>query len=422
MAIVLRHRRTSVPSGGLSGGIQRIAMLAIDASPLALSGADEDGGVNTYVRELAHGFACHGVETDVFTRATDPAQPPVMVLEPGVRVIHLRVGPRAPVPRAELGPLLGKVVRAVVRAERHHGPYQVLNSHCWVSGWVGSQLRPRLKLPLVHHSHSLGLERNAVVTASEPAWHPDRVAREAQIVAAADVLVAACQNDRYLLVEWYGAASQKVRVVTTGVDHERFRPGDQQLARDRLSVTRAHLLAYVGRLHPIKGVDLAVQTMAELARGHPALDVELLVVGGSSSAAEVAPLRALAAWEAVSDRVRFLPAQPHSALPTIYRAADLVLMPSRTEPFALAAIEAQACGVPLVAARVGGLPELINEGITGVLVADRDPRAYAMAIATLLGNPARLMLMRQATAEHGRGFDWRTSATKLLAACAEVVQ
>ena len=421
MAIVYRHGRSGVAGGAQPGGIRRVAMLAIDASPLALSGAEEAGGVNTYVRGLAHGLACQGVATDVFTRSTDPTQPSVVDLEPGVRVIHLRAGPRAPIPRAELGPLLDKVVRAVGRAERRYGPYQVLNSHCWVSGWVGSQLRQRLELALVHHSHSLGLERNAVVSASEPAWHPDRVAREAQIVAAADVLVAACQNERHLLVALYGAPHQRVRVIATGVDHERFRPGDQQLARDRLGVTRTHLLAYVGRLHPIKGVDMAVQTVAELAQTHPNLDVELLVVGGSPRGTDVAALRGLAAWQAVSDRVRFEPAQPHTALPTIYQAADLVLMPSRTEPFSLVAVEAQACGVPLVAARVGGMPELINEGITGVLVADRDPRAYATAIASLLRNPARLALMRQAAAQHGRGFDWRASATELLVACAEVV-
>jgi D-inositol-3-phosphate glycosyltransferase len=285
---------------------------------------------------------------------------------------------------------------------------------------VGSRVRERLNLPLVHHSHSLGLERNAVVSASEPAWHPDRIAHEARIVASADVLVAACQNERHLLMALYGAAYQRVRVIATGVDHERFGPGDQQLARDRLGVTRRHLLAYVGRLHPIKGVDLAVEVMAELARAHRDLDIELLVVGGSADRNDAAPLRGLAAWQAVPDRIRFLPAQPHAALPAIYQAADLVLMPSRTEPFSLVAIEAQVCGAPLVAARVGGLPELISDGITGVLVTERDPRAYAAAVAALLRNPGRLALMRQAAAQHGSRFDWRTAATELLAACAAV--
>jgi D-inositol-3-phosphate glycosyltransferase len=407
-----------------SGGIRRIAMLAIDASPLALSGAEEAGGVNTYIRGLAHGFARLGVATDVFTRMTDPAQRRVEPLEPGVRVIHLPVGPAALIPRAELGPLLDKITRVLVKATRRYGPYQVLNSHCWVSGWVGLRLRQCLKLPLVHHSHSLGLERSAVVTPSEPPWHPDRVAREADIVSAADVLVATCQNERRVLAEQYGAALQKVRVVATGVDHERFCPGDQEMARDRLGgSTRRRLLVYVGRLHLIKGVDLAVQTVAELVRDRPDLDVELLVVGGAprTHAAEVRALRGLVHWQSTADRVRFLPAQPHTALPTIYQAADLVLMPSRTEPFALVALEAQACGVPLVAARVGGLPELISEGITGVLVTERDPRAYAAVIAALLDSPARLALMRQAAAQHARGFDWSATATKLLAACAEVV-
>jgi D-inositol-3-phosphate glycosyltransferase len=420
MAIVHRHRNPA-----RQDGIRRVAMLAIDASPLALSGAEEAGGVNTYVRGLAHGLACLGVATDVYTRTTDSVQRPVEQLEPGVRVIHLPVGRAAPILRADLGPLLDKIARATLKTVRRYGSYQVLNSHCWVSGWVGLQLRQRLKVPLVHHSHSLGLERNAVVTASEPAWHPDRVACETQIVVEADTLVATCHNEKRLLVELYGGAPRKVRVIATGVDHERFCPGDQQLARDWLGgVTRRHLLVYVGRLHPIKGVDLVVQTMAELARARPDLDVELLVVGGSprTHAAEVATLRGLVHWQATADRVRFVPAQPHSALPAIYQAADLVLMPSRTEPFALVALEAQACGVPLVAARVGGLPELVSDGITGVLVAGRDPRVYAREVATLLDNPARLALMRQACAQHARGFDWQVTATELLAAYAEFIR
>jgi D-inositol-3-phosphate glycosyltransferase len=396
--------------------VRRVAMLSIHSSPAAPPGGGDSGGMNVYIRSVAHELAALGVATDLYTRADGPDLPAVVELEPGVRLLHLRAGPQGGVPKNDLHGYLAAFLCSLAHAGDEHGPYDLVHSHYWLSGWVARVVSQRWRVPFVHSFHTLGKVKNAATAGSEspePHW---RLVGEERVTAAADRLVVPTPVEGRQLVELYGAAPGKIELVEPGVDTDTFRPGDRRAAREAVGARARHLLVYAGRLQPLKGPDVAVRTVAELRRHRPDLDVELLVVGGPSGPAASAPgaLAKLARAEGVGDRVRFLPPQPQDRLAVILRAADLLLVPSRSESFGLIALEAQACGTPVVATRVGGLRHAVGDGTTGVLVPTRDPAAWAGTVAGLLDNRRRLRAMRRAAERFSRGHGWDVTAAKLL--------
>ena len=410
--------------GALDRPVRRVAVVSVHSSPLAPPGVGDSGGMNVTIRALAGELARSGVESDLYTRATSPDDPPVVELQPGVRLLQLPAGPAAPVPKQTLPRYLCAFLCALLRAGERYGPYDVLHSHYWVSGWVARLARERWDIPMIHSFHTLGRVKNLSLAAGDEPEPPTRLAGEERVAAAADCLLAPTPVEARQLVELYGAAPARVRVVPYGVDRARFHPGDRDAAKATLGVTRRHVLAFVGRLQPLKAPDVAVLTLATLARQRPDLDVELLVVGGASGngGGEPARLGRLAADAGVADRVRFLAAQPHDRLATVYRAADLVLMPSWSESFGLVALEAQACGTPVVAAEVGGLQHAVGDGTTGVLVNSHQPEAWADAVARLLSNPRRLAAMGAAAARFAGVHGWDRTAAKLLGIYGDLVQ
>ena len=410
--------------GGLDQPVRRVAVLSVHSSPLAPPGVGDSGGMNVTIRALAGELARAGIESDLYTRATSTDDPPVVELQPGVRLLHLPAGPPAPVPKQTLPRYLCAFLCALLRAGERYGPYDVLHSHYWVSGWVARLARERWDSPMVHSFHTLGRVKNLSLADGDEPEPPTRLAGEERVAAAADCLLAATPVEARQLVELYGAAPARVRVVPYGVDRARFHPGDREAARAALGVTRPHVLAFVGRLQPLKAPDVAVLALAALARQRPDLDVELLVVGGASGNGngEPARLAKLAADAGVADRVRFLAAQPHDRLATVYQAADLVLMPSWSESFGLVALEAQACGTPVVAAGVGGLQHAVGDGTTGVLIASHQPEAWAGAVARLLSNPRRLAAMGAAAARFAGVHGWDRTAARLLGIYGDLVQ
>jgi len=410
--------------GGLDQPVRRVAVLSVHSSPLAPPGVGDSGGMNVTIRALAGELARAGIESDLYTRATSTDDPPVVELQPGVRLLHLPAGPPAPVPKQTLPRYLCAFLCALLRAGERYGPYDILHSHYWVSGWVARLARERWDSPMVHSFHTLGRVKNLSLADGDEPEPPTRLAGEERVAAAADCLLAPTPLEARQLVELYGAAPARVRVVPYGVDQARFHPGDRDGARAALGVTRPHVLAFVGRLQPLKAPDVAVLALAALARQRPDLDVELLVVGGASGNGngEPARLAKLAADAGVADRVRFLAAQPHDRLATVYRAADLVLMPSWSESFGLVALEAQACGTPVVAAGVGGLQHAVGDGTTGVLVASHQPEAWAGAVARLLSNPRKLAAMGAAAARFAGVHGWDRTAACLLGIYGDLVQ
>ena len=389
---------------------QRVAMISVHTSPLAQPGAGDGGGMNVYVRSLASNLARAGVHCDVLTRAEHAEQPPLVEVEPGFRVVHLAAGPTAPVPKQSLPDLVEPFVDAALAffASEDDSP-QVLHANYWISGAVGHRLKHALDLPLVATFHTLDRVKAEAGVGDDPAT---RARVEGEIINCADLVIAATNDERRQLVTLYGADRDRIEIVPPGVDHRVFVPGDRKAARLALRLDPQHrVLLYVGRIQRLKGADLAVRTLAELDS-----DVSLLVVGGPSGndgEAEMGVLRSLVADLDLHDRVRFVPAQPHDRLVTYYQAADVCLVPSRTESFGLVALEAAACGTPVVAADVGGLRSVVDDGHTGFLVEGRAAVDYAAPVDVVLSDLELARAMgTSALARSGR-YLWSIAAARL---------
>jgi D-inositol-3-phosphate glycosyltransferase len=388
--------------------MQRVAMLSVHTSPLAQPGSGDAGGMNVYVHALASALARAGVGVDVLTRREHAEQPPVVVVEPGYRVMHIDAGPCAPVPRQMFPELVAPFTEAArAQLERCGTDYDLLHANYWVSGAVGHRLKHELDLPLVTTFHSLDRVRASAGLDDEVTLRP-RV--EAEVVRCADLVVAATEEERDQLVRYYGAEPERVVIVPQGVDAALFSPGDQAQARRALRLDGHPVLLFVGRIQPLKGVDLAIRALARLDTPR----ARLLVVGGPSGPqgdAELARAHDLVEELGLEARVRFVPPQPHEELATYYRAADVCVVPSRSESFGLVALEAAACGTPVVAANVGGLRVVVDDGRTGYLVDGRDPADYAAPIDRILRGEAGPMGAR--AVERAAGYRWNIAAARL---------
>ncbi|HEV8585224.1 MAG TPA: glycosyltransferase [Methylomirabilota bacterium] len=367
----------------------RVAMLSVHTCPLAALGGKETGGMNVYVRELARELSRMGVAVDVFTRSQNPAIPRVVSLAERARVIHLPAGPQAPMARERIHAHLDEFVDGLEAWRAADGvEYDLLHANYWLSGVVGLVLRARWGVPLVQMFHTLGALKNGagVPAEREPAL---RVAEEGRIVGAADRLVAANGIERAGLMSAYDAERARVAVIPCGVDTDLFTPGDAATARGALDVDAGPLLLYVGRIAPIKGLDTLLDAVGCLrGAGTPA---RLAVVGGEADEpvdGHEADVRRRAAALGLADAVTFVGALPQARLRDWYVAADVTVLPSYYESFGMVALEAMACGSPVVASRVGGLQSTVRDGLTGLLVPEGDPCALAETIGRVLGDGA----------------------------------
>ena len=382
-------------------------MLSVHTSPLAQPGTGDGGGMNVYVRALGSALARAGVAVDVLTRAEHPEQPPCVVVEPGFRVLHVAAGPCAPVRLRELPTLVGEFTDAAHTLLERSGDYDVLHANYWVSGAVGHRLKHELDLPLVTTFHTLDRVKAEVGLADDVPLRP-RV--EAEVVRCADLVVASTFEEQDQLERHYGADPERIEIITPGVDHRVFFPGDRAAARRHVGLPPGPVVLFVGRIQPLKGADLAVRSLAELADRR----ATLVIVGGPSGPdgeAEVAALRSLVAELGLEHRVRFVAPRPHHQLADYYRAADVCVVPSRTESFGLVALEAAACGTPVVAANVGGLRFLVDDGVTGYLVDEREPHAYAALIDRVLRDDDAEMRARAVA--RSMGYRWSIAAARL---------
>ncbi|MFI9813092.1 D-inositol-3-phosphate glycosyltransferase [Saccharothrix variisporea] len=402
--------------------MKRVAVLSVHTSPLEQPGTGDAGGMNVYIVQTAVRMARRGVEVEIFTRATSSDLPPVAELVPGVTVRHVVAGPFEGLGKEELPGQLCAFTAGVLRAEARQEPghYDVVHSHYWLSGQVGWLARERWGVPLVHTAHTLAKVKNANLASCDAPEPRLRVIGEEQVAAEADLLVANTDVEAGELVKLYDADPAKVAVVPPGVDLDRFTPGDRDAARAALGLREdAVVLAFVGRIQPLKAPDVLVNAAAELLRREPHLRDRLvvLVVGGPSGSGMKTPesLRELAGHLGISDVVRFLPPQGGEALARVYRAADVVAVPSHNESFGLVALEAQACGTPVVAAAVGGLPVAVRDGVSGLLVAGHEPDAWAKTLAELVLHPAYREELASNAVGHARRFSWDRTTDSLLA-------
>ena len=403
-------------------------MISMHTSPLEQPGTGDAGGMNVYVLELARRLAEAGTEVDIFTRATSSDTPPRHAVAPGVDVRSITAGPFEGLSKSDLPAQLCAFTAAVLRAEAAQpaGHYDLVHSHYWLSGQVGYVAAERWGVPLVHTAHTLGRVKNASLAEGDQPEPLARVVGEEQVVEAADRLVASTDDEARQLTDLYAADPALVRIVPPGVDLDVFRPGPQALARERLAIVPdALVLAFVGRLQPLKAPDVLLRAAAQLVAARPEMRSRLVVavVGGPSGTGLHTPenLRKLAADLGIADLVRFLAPLPAAELVDVYRAADLVVVPSHNESFGLVALEAQACGTPVVAAAVGGLRTAVEDGVTGALVDGHLPARWASVLGDLLADPVRReRLGRQGVARASR-YGWTHVADRMVAVYDDVV-
>ena len=397
--------------------VRRIAVVAYHSSPLKEPGSGDAGGMTVYVRALADHLARRGLRTDIFTRAISD-MPRIYEISEGVRVVSIEAGPRAPIPKEELSLYLDAFegsVRAFALSQRIH--YDLVHSHYWQSGLVATRLSRAWGIPLVHSQHTLGRVKNGALPPGDPPESQARIEGEQEVMRAADVLVASTDHEWQQLACLYGAPHDRIKTLHPGVDHGLFSPGDRRESRDALGLDQdAATLLFVGRIQRLKGLDLAIESLAEL-KGSMERDVQLLIVGGPSGAsgeAEVERLRELARSLGVLDNVRCVGPQPHARLPLFYRAADALVMCSYSESFGLTALEAHACGTPVVATAVGGLGYIIDDGTSGFLVASRDPITFASPIRKLLTDRELARSMSSAAVARSARFSWDLTASAFM--------
>jgi D-inositol-3-phosphate glycosyltransferase len=363
--------------------------------------------MNVYVRELVSALAQAGVDCTTYTRASRPGLPEVVQVEPGHRVVHLPAGP-FDLAKEDLPHVVEEFGDAVIEHIRNGPGVDVVHANYWLSGLVAHRVKHELELPFVSTFHTLARVK-AEGGDPEPAW---RERAEAEIINCADAICVSCTEEESQFRRLYGNPQGRIEIVAPGVEHAFFAPGDRGGARRALDLPAGPLLLFVGRLQPLKGLDVAVRALAELRRP----DALLLVVGGASGlegGSEVARIMSLIDQLGVRDQVRFVEPQPHHILSTYYRAADVVVVPSRSESFGLVALEAAACGTPVVASAVGGLLTLVDDGLTGYLVAGRDPSHFAQRIASILNDPALTAAMSVRAAERARRYTWSFAAARL---------
>ena len=383
-----------------------VAVVSMHTSPLVQPGTGDSGGMNVYVRELSASLAQAGVDVRVYVRRWADDLPERVAVEPGFEVVHVAAGP-ARLAKEDLPGVVDEFTEGVA-ADLAVAPVQALHANYWLSAVAAHDLKHRLDLPLVATFHTLARVK-AEAGDQEPLA---REAAEAMVIGCCDAICASNPVEADQLIQLYGARPERIELVPSGVDHAFFSPGDRNGARTALGLDDRPTLLFVGRIQPLKGLTVAVEALARLEDRRS----RLVVVGGPSGAegpAELARVVERIEDLGLTERVTFVAPQPHHMLSTWYRAADVVVVPSRSESFGLVALEASACGIPVVASAVGGLRTLVDSGVTGTLVDDRDPTAWARAIDAVLADPEKAAWMGAAAAEASRRYSWSTTAGRL---------
>ena len=392
---------------------QHVAVLSLHTSPLAQPGVGDGGGMNVYVRELTSSLARLGVQCTTYTRAWKPGLADVVDIEPNHRLVHVRAGD-FDLPKEQLIDIVPEFTDTVSHHLRTHSPAQVIHANYWLSGLAGHSLKHDLNLPLITTFHTL---------ARVKALHGDAESRErdkieSSVIGCSDAIFVSCDEERDQFRTLYGDSPGTVEVITPGVERAYFSPGSRSGARSALSLGAHPVLLFVGRIQPLKGLDVAIEALAALRRS----DAVLLVVGGASGRdgeAELQRVNALAESHGVARQIRFVAPQPHHLLATYYRAADVVLVPSRSESFGLVALEASACGTPVVATAVGGLLSLVDDGVNGFLVPERDGQLFAKRVAQILDDSALADAMRQRAVQRSTAYSWQGAARRMRRVVAE---
>jgi D-inositol-3-phosphate glycosyltransferase len=401
-----------------------VAMLSYHTCPLATLGGKDTGGMNVYVHELTRHLGELGIHVDVFTRSQDEHVPHVLHdLGYGNRVVHIPAGPEIPLPKPELVGYLPQFVAGIKTFASEKGiHYDILHSHYWMSGIAALQLKTSWNVPILHMFHTLVLMKNRVARTPQEIEGGYRIDGEHQILQAADRIIAATPAELSQLQFLYRADTEKITVIPPGVDTSHFYPIPPDEARAAIGIQpHERMILFVGRIEPLKGVETLIRAIALLVKDHiiSGCPHYLAIVGGDPNItpemenSEMARLQKLCQDLGINDLVLFLGKRAQDTLPYYYSAAEVLVMPSHYESFGMVALEAMACGTPVIASQVGGLAFLIQDGTTGYSIPDDNPQALAEKLALLVCNPGLRNKLGAQAAEYARGYDWSIIAERI---------
>lgn len=404
-----------------------IAMISYHTCPLATLGGKDTGGMNVYVRDVTRFLGQRGVHVDVFTRSQDEHIPHVLHdLGYGNRVVHIPAGPEVPLPKKELAKYLGEFAEGVKQFALEKGiRYDLIHSHYWMSGIAAETLKAEWGVPVVHMFHTLGLMKNRIARSPTEMEGEYRIEGEKRVLQIADRIIAATPAERAQLQFLYHASDSKISVIPPGVDTSRFYPIPKEEAREIIGIPGNgddRLLLFVGRIEPLKGLDTLIHAIAMMREQGVQCRVPhyLAVVGGDPFASgenlsdEMARLQALREELGLNELVLFLGKRAQDTLPYYYSAADVLIMPSHYESFGMVALEAMACGTPVVASQVGGLAFLVQDGQTGFVVPDGDPSALSERLTLLLTDSNLRQKLGQQAALYARQYAWEKVIDQIL--------
>jgi D-inositol-3-phosphate glycosyltransferase len=408
-----------------------IAMLSYHTCPLATLGGKDTGGMNVYVRDLTRALGARGIHVDVFTRSQDEHVPHVLHdLGYGNRVVHVPAGPEHPVAKKELAEYITQFVNGIRQFADEKGiRYDVIHSHYWMSGLAAASLSDLWAgAPILHMFHTLGEMKNRIARSESEREGPYRVEGEKRVLKRADRLIVATEAEKAQLLWLYKGDVRKMEVVPPGVDVSHFYSIPKDEARQFIGISPdQQMVLYVGRIEPLKGVDTLIRAMSCLkfqSVGHP---VYLVIIGGEPDAspdqmtAEMARLQGLCDDLCMGQTVVFLGKRAQDTLPYYYSAADVLVMPSFYESFGMVALEAMACGTPVIASQVGGLAFLVRDGETGFTVPEGDPSVLCDKMTLLLRDPDLRTRMGKCAAEYAQGYDWEKIAGRIVDVYGELV-
>lgn len=401
-------------------------MISYHTCPLAVLGGKDTGGMNVYVREVTRFLGRVGVHVDVFTRSQDEHVPHVLHdLGYGNRVVHIPAGPEVPLPKKELAAHLPEFAAGIRRFAAEKGiHYDLIHSHYWMSGIAAETLKAEWQVPVVHMFHTLGLMKNRIARSPSEMEGEYRTNGERRVLQVADRIIAATLAEQSQLQFLYNADVSKVTVIPPGVDTSHFYPIPKEEARESIGIPGAdRMLLFVGRIEPLKGLETLIRALALMRAEGVQCQVPhyLAVVGGDPGASgenlstEMARLQELRREQGMDELVLFLGKRAQDSLPYYYSAADVLIMPSHYESFGMVALEGMACGTPVVASQVGGLAFLVQDGVTGFVVPDGDPRALSERLTRLLTEPDLRQKLGEQAAEYARQYAWENIVDRLRA-------
>jgi D-inositol-3-phosphate glycosyltransferase len=402
--------------------MRNLAVLSVHSCPLAALGGKETGGMNVYVRELSRQLGLRGVQVDVFTRSQNPHICRVVPLGRNARVIHIKAGPEEPVSKKKLFDYLPEFTSRVFQFARDGGvKYSLVHSHYWLSGWVGGQLKERWSVPLVHMFHTLGALKNHVLRGKRDREPKRRLVVERHIMDVADGLIAPNPWEREQMILQHAPPS-KVRVIPCGVDLRLFKSIPPPRAKEFLGLSQRDFILYVGRIDAVKGIDVLIRAFHHLSRTSlkGGQELGLLIIGGELDAdnqeesKEMQSLRKMVLRMNLQERVAFWGAQRQDLLPYFYSAAHALVLPSRYESFGMVALEAMACGTPVIASRVGGLQYTVEDEQSGLLFPEGDWRSLSGCIREVVENLRLRQRMVKAALGRVKRYSWPRIARQIL--------